>query len=168
MSIHYVLCNRFPRAFESAAIWTAVAELVVCFSSLCSRTWWHTMAAFHEPYFQCIRLLQGMMLPWCGDVEHNLKVCVPVLYLPPPICQCSVSSVDMFAAGWWRQAMTGGVDWNDLASPLETSISPIMSLAGRTQIHKGRRRVQLLAVMSYDAKVRKQRVLRCNWTNHEL
>jgi len=26
------------------------------------------------------------------------------------------------------QAMTGGVDWNDLASPLETSISPIMSL----------------------------------------
>ena len=33
--------------------------------------------------------------------------------------------------------MTGGVDWNDLASPLETSISPIMSLAGRTQIHKG-------------------------------
>ena len=49
--------------------------------------------------------------------------------------------------------MTGGVDWNDLASPLETSISPIMSLAGRTQIHKGRRRVQLLSAMNCDAKL---------------
>lgn len=28
------------------------------------------------------------------------------------------------------QAMTGGVDWNDLSEPLETSISPIMSVAG--------------------------------------
>ena len=36
---------------------------VLFFALYCSRTWWHTMAAFHEPYFQCIRLLQGMMLP---------------------------------------------------------------------------------------------------------
>ena len=28
------------------------------------------------------------------------------------------------------QAMTGGVDWNDLSEPLETSISSIMSVAG--------------------------------------
>ncbi len=70
--------------------------------------------------------------------------------------ECRVLTCLQPGAGWLCQAMTGGVDWNDLANPLETSISPIMSLAGKTQIHKKKAVVvtcSAVTVRSYDAKL---------------